>query len=233
MVVRILSSSASFSGVRYNTAKVDKNKGELMKVSGFGPLQALRDLQPEDYINYLAMLSAQNKRVVQTQFHATISAKRREYGKEALTDIATAWLKEMGYAEQPYLIVFHNDTGNNHVHIVSTRIDKAGNKISSAFENNRAIRNLNQVMGLDEKHSAEQDIAVALAYRFSTKSQFMMILESHGYVLKEAGDRLEVIKFGRKLSDISLPGLQERMSKFSDEKRRIQLRAIFAKYITL
>jgi len=61
----------------------------------------------------------------------------------------------MGYGEQPFLIVYHNDTDNNHVHMVSTRIDRTGKTISSSFENNRAIQNLNKILGLDEKQSVE------------------------------------------------------------------------------
>jgi hypothetical protein len=52
MIVKILSSSATFNGVSYNTNKVDRNKGELMKVANFGPLQGLSTLRPQDYINY-------------------------------------------------------------------------------------------------------------------------------------------------------------------------------------
>ena len=41
MIVKILSSSASFDGVSYNTGKINKGKGELMKVKNFGALQGL------------------------------------------------------------------------------------------------------------------------------------------------------------------------------------------------
>jgi hypothetical protein len=44
MVIKILSSAATFAGVSYNTDKIDRDKGELMRVSGFGPLQALGKL---------------------------------------------------------------------------------------------------------------------------------------------------------------------------------------------
>jgi len=56
MIVKILTSSASFNGVSYNTNKVDRNKGELMKVANFGPLQGLGTLRPQDYINYLKLV---------------------------------------------------------------------------------------------------------------------------------------------------------------------------------
>jgi phage tail sheath protein FI len=97
MIVKILPPSARFNGVRYNTNKIERNKGELMAVANFGPLQGLGNLLPQDYINYLQFISAQNSRVKKPQFHAVISAKGRAYTKEELTKIAHSWMAEMGF----------------------------------------------------------------------------------------------------------------------------------------
>jgi hypothetical protein len=172
MIVKILAPNASFSGVNYNTNKIDRDKGELMRVANFGPLQGLGHLRPQDYINYLKLVSAQNKRITRPQFHAVISAKEKTYDKSTLTKIATDWLKEMGYGLQPYLVVYHKDTQNNHVHIVTTRVGKDGKKISSAFENVRAIKNIEKVLGYE----------FAFQYRFSTRAQFFMLLENQGFL---------------------------------------------------
>ncbi|MCC8407719.1 relaxase/mobilization nuclease domain-containing protein [Mucilaginibacter sp. UR6-1] len=171
MIVKILAPAAGFTGVSYNTRKIDKNKGELMKTANFGSLQSLGQLKPKDYINYLTALSALNKHVRLPQFHAVISGRGRSYDKVTLTGIAESWLKEMGYGDQPYLIVYHKDTGNNHVHIVSSRVGRDGKKISSAYEHVRAQRNINKVLGYE----------MAMQYRFSTRAQFCMILESGGF----------------------------------------------------
>ena len=202
-----------------------------MKVANFGPLQAMGTLRPEDYVNYLKMISSGNKGVKKPQFHATISAKGKSYDKQDLTAIATNWLGRMGYSDQPYLIIFHKDTGNNHVHIVSTRIGRDGKKISSAFEHNRAIQNLNQVLGMDEQLNARQDVDKALAYQFSTKAQMMMILESMGYKVKEQSGQLLLIKFGKQQMDLSLAVVMEKVKHHQpDAERRAQLKAIFHKY---
>ncbi|MGF7079721.1 relaxase/mobilization nuclease domain-containing protein [Mucilaginibacter sp. UYCu711] len=231
MIVKILSSSATFSGVIYNTDKIDRDKGELMLVKNFGSLQGLNSLRPEDYRNYLKMLSAQNSRVQKPQFHAAISAKGKSYDKTALTEIAKAWLREMGYGDQPYLVVFHKDTDNHHVHIVTTRVDKKGKKISNVFENVRAIQNLNKVMGIDEKYSAEVQIIKAMGYSFSTKAQFLMILESQGYKIKEAGQHLQIIKFGHQLFQISLDKVIAKAETFAkNQQRQKRLKAFFEKY---
>jgi hypothetical protein len=234
MVVKILSSAASFKGVSYNTNKIDNGKGELMKVSGFGPLQILEHVRPEDYKNYLKMLSATNKAVSKPQLHAVISANGKEYDKAGLTAIAENWLKSMGYGDQPCLVVYHNDTGNNHVHVVSTRIDRNGKKISSGFENIRAIQNLNKILGIDERYSAKQDMAAALSYNYSTKAQLMMILESKGYTLKYAGDKLDVIKYGLKQGEIGLSEVDNGIKKHHLNPRRInQVKALFTKYAAI
>jgi hypothetical protein len=201
MIARILRGSPSFAGVTYNTNKIDRDKGELMLAANFGPLQALTNLRPQDYVNYLVMVSGLNKGISDPQFHATISAKGRTYDKHNLTKIAVLWLNEMGYGEQPYLVVFHKDTGNNHVHIVSTRVDRNGVKIPSDFERLRSVKAINKVLGYD----------YGLLYKFSTRAQFLMILESKGFLGTDPDERL----------------IQERISKFKlDKGRAAEIREI-------
>jgi hypothetical protein len=234
MIVKILSSSATFSGVRYNTNKIDSGKGELMKVSGFGALNALGVLRPEDYRNQFKAVSALNKRVSHAQFHAIISTQGRMHDQYALTEIATEWLEKMGYGGQPYLIVFHKDTENNHVHVVSARVGRDGRKISSAFEKIRGSHHLNAVLGLDEKQNAKLDIAKAMFYAFSTSAQFGMILESRGYVVRETGDRLTIIKFGVQQGEVNLAAITQRMQGYRPDAARLkQLKALFRKYAAL
>lgn len=202
-----------------------------MKVANFGPLQGLGLLRPQDYKNYLKMVSATNKAVKKPQLHVAISAGGRSYSKQELTEIATQWLERMGYGKQPYLIIFHKDTLNNHVHIVSTRVDKQGKKIRDSYEQIRGQAQMNIVMGLDEKHDAKSDIANSLAYQFATKAQFMMILESLGYTLKEQDGQLIVIKFGKRQGEVSISDIEERLAAYApDDNRKVQLKALFHKY---
>ncbi|NQX54456.1 relaxase/mobilization nuclease domain-containing protein [Pedobacter panaciterrae] len=232
MIVKFLAKSKTFKGVRYNTNKVGKDKGELMKVSGFGSLQGMSQLLPQDYINYLNMVSAPNKRVVYPQLHAIISAKGKESSKEDLTEIAEKWLAQMGYGDQPYLIIFHKDTRNQHVHIVSTRVDKAsGKKISSAFEHIRAMTAINKIMKQDPLALAKADLDLAMKYNFQTKAQFKMILEGRGYTLVEKDGKLSLIKFGRNLLEADLGFLKERKATYQiDLARAGQITALLHKF---
>lgn len=205
-----------------------------MKVANFGPLQGLGLLRPSDYRQYLRMVSATNKAVTKPQFHVAISAEGKSYNKQELTDIATRWMERMGYEKQPYLIIFHSDTLNNHVHIVSTRVDKQGKKIRDSFEQIRGQEQMNIILGINEKHNAQADISKALEYHFATKWQFMMLLESKGYVLKDSGDVMQVIKFGKQHGEVSIAAIEERQKEYDpDDKRRVQLKALFHKYAAL
>lgn len=232
MIVKFLAKSKTFKGVRYNTNKVDKNKGELMKVSGFGPLQGLSQLMPQDYINYLKLISTRNKRIQYPQLHTVISAKGKEKSKEELTEIAGKWMKEMGYANQPYLIIFHKDTRNHHVHIVSTRVDKVtGKKINSAYEKIRAQTAINKVMKLDPVQKAKDDLEKAMRYNFQTKAQFMLILESMGYTLTAEKGKLLMIKFGQHLAGVDLRFLSERKLNYQiNQTRASQITALLYRF---
>jgi len=231
MIVKILDPSTTFKGVRYNTNKVDKDKGELMKVSGFGALQALQNLRPEDYVNYLEAQSTASKRTKHPQLHAVISCKGRSQNKQQLTAIAEQWLKGMGFGQQPYLLVFHKDTTNNHIHIVSTRVDREGKKINDSFEKIRAYEVLNRIVGVDEKQEIDKNIEKALSYGFSTRAQFMMLLEARGYSLKLSDGAYQISRYGKRQGTVPLEQVDAKIGTFDkDIDRLAQLRAVFSKY---
>ena len=169
------------------------------------------------------MLTERNTRIKQPQFHAVISTKGKSHAKEELTAIAEKWMKEMGYEKQPYLVFFHKDTDDNHIHIVSTRIDREGKKISSEYEHLRAVNTMNKIMGLDEREQALKDIEDAKSWRFSTLAQFKLILEEKGYVFQDN----HLVKFGKKLMKIDFEKL---VFREPDDARVRQLKAIFSKY---
>jgi hypothetical protein len=231
MIVKILWKSKAFRAVRYNTNKVEKNKGELLKVSGFGALEGLSEVKPQDYINYLSSMAARNKRVVYPQFHAMISPKGRSLGKEELVTLAEGWLKGMGYGDQPYLLIFHKDTKNNHIHMVSSRIDREGKKISDSYEKIRAYKVLGKLIGKDEKVNAESALSRALQYRFSTHAQFLMILEKQGYAIAPVDGVYKISKFGQQVGSIALSTIDWHISMGNPSlDRRSRLTQIFEKY---
>lgn len=231
MIVKILSKSATFKGVKYNTSKVEKDKGELMKVQNFGALQAIPGLRPQDYINYMEAISSRNKNVKFPQLHAVISCKGKEKGEEELTELAENWLKGMGYGQNPYLLIYHKDTTNNHIHMVSTRVGPDGKKISDSFEKLRAYEVLHQVMNHDERNEVSQHIQKALSYQFSTRAQFMMILEARGYTLLPSELDYKVCKYGKELNSVSFTQIEDRILAYERNADRIyQLRAIIKKY---
>ena len=233
MIVKFLYTkgpNGHFPAVGYNTDKMDRNKGELMKVANFGPLQGMGQLRPQDYKDYLKMVSANNKAVKKPQFHVVISASGKSYGKHELTKIATQWMERMGYGKQPYLMIFHKDTQNNHLHVVSTRVTKEGKKINDSFEQIRGHQQMNIILGIDEKRNARTDAEKALAYCFTTRAQFLMVLESMGYSHKEENGKLQLFKFGKRQGEIDIKKIEERIGQVPKDARGKQITAWFYKY---
>lgn len=207
MIAHILPKpSRTFAGVSYNTDKIERNTGELMHMANFGALMGLSSPRPQDLVNYLKMIASVNRSVKNTQFHAFLSSRGKIYDKDELTRAAILWMKEMKYGDQPYFIVFHKDTGNNHVHIVSSRIGRDGKLIDRDYERVRALRSIDKVLGY----------TAALQYRFSTKAQFYLILERGGYIGKDYIDEVK---------------LQKKIASHTPDKDRIaELRSLFMKH---
>ena len=231
MIVKILgSASSNFHGVQYNDKKVEKGTGELMLMKNF-PSFINENSSQEGVRNYLKSIS-KNEKVKKPQVHAVISTKFQQHNKEELTKVAEDFMQEMGYGNQPFIVVFHNDTENNHVHIVSTRVDKStGKKLNDSYEKLKAQK---AMMNVKEKISGknnEEVINNLLSYKISSLKQLELLMERNGFkIVKNAKNEnaLDVLKNG--VREKTIYGNQLIFSNPKNDNRAKQIKAILNKY---
>ena len=73
-----------------------------------------------------------------------------------LQDIAREYLEKLGYGNQPYLVVKHEDIDRHHLHIVTINVDEKGRRLNQDFlfrRSDRIRRELERKYGL---HPAER-----------------------------------------------------------------------------
>ena len=235
MIATILPSSTTFHAVEYNERKVAKGQAVLLEMQNFGYVGVADSYSPEQLQQYLMDYSARNEHIRKAQFHVAISCRGHEYSQEQLLDIAHWYLHEMGYDDegQPLLIYAHNDTDNNHLHIITSRVNPNGQKIDHNHERIRSQEAINKIVGEDEELRASLFLKEALGYKFNSLTQFKAIMEASGYECFELDGNLEIARSGRVRTKITKDDLIAGFSTIDEKetyKRRRQLGAIMKKY---
>jgi len=131
------------------------------------------------------------------------------------------------------LMYYHHDTGNNHLHIVTSRVAPSGRKISDSNEKIRSLKVINFLMGVNEKERKDATVRKAQLYNFQSVAQFMAILETSGYECFKKDGALCVKRGGMVMDTIRLAEIEKRCKKAygeEEDKRQRQLRAILKKY---
>jgi predicted transcriptional regulator YdeE len=238
MIAKIMKSAKSFQAVYYNEHKVSEQKAQLLSAANFPIVETRWD--KNQYIAYLTKVSALNPNVKSRQFHAVISTKGTAHDAATLKIIADAYLAKMGYDKNPYLLYFHQDTDNNHIHIVSTRVNTEGVKVNDSFEKKRSLGHIEAIMNqIEQTVKNENPIKDRLnEYQFSTESQMHLLAQSFGYEIvkdKEGNTRLE--KDNITFAVLTHEDIEQQISNTKKEingsqkdKRKQQLKAILLKY---
>ena len=231
MIVKILgSASSNFHGVQYNDKKVEKGTGELMLMKNF-PSFINENSSQEEVKNYLKSIS-KNEKVKKPQFHAVISTKFQQHSKEELTKVAEDFMQEMGYGNQPFIVIFHNDTENNHVHIISTRVDKStGKKLNDSYEKLKAQKALIEIKERIYGKNNEDIINKLLSYNISSLKQLEILMEKNSFKLvnnKNDENALDILKNG--VREKTINGNQLNFSNPKNDNRAKQIKAILNKY---
>ena len=220
----------SFPGVNYNDKKVNKGTGELMLMKNFPSFinEASSQKEVRDYLKSIS----KNEKVKKPQFHSVISTKFQGHSKEELKNVAEGFMNEMGYGTQPFIVVFHKDTDNNHVHIVSTRVDKqSGKKIDDSYERLKAQKALSNTMGKLYGQSPEAELHKLLNYKISSFSQLETLLHRNGYKInRNTNDEnfYSILKNG--VIQRTLSGNQIVFDNSKSDSRARQIKAILNKY---
>jgi hypothetical protein len=128
--------------------------------------------------------------------------------------------------------VFHNDTENNHTHIVSTRVSKqTGKKINDSFEKLKAQQALSRTMEKLYGLSTQEQIEKLLGYRYNSIKQLELLLERNGFRLslnRTDEGALDILKNGAWEKTINAAELN--FSSQKKDSRAWQLKAILLKY---
>ena len=232
MIVKIMDPAGpSFPGVHYNDKKIDKGTGELMLMKNF-PSFINESSSKEEVRDYLRAISIGNKKVLKPQFHAMISTKFQGHSKEELTKIAEHFMDEMKYGGQPFIVVFHSDTDNNHAHIVTTRVDKqTGKKINDSYEKLKAQKALSVTMEKLYGQKPVEELSKLLNYKISSLNQLETLLHRNGYKInRNTNDEnfYSILKNG--VIQRTLSGNQIVFDNSKSDSRARQIKAILNKY---
>ena len=140
MVAKISIGSSLYGALAYNAQKVNAGEGKLLATNrvfdgGDGQMDCTRLLR--DFCNCMP----ENVRTRNTVIHVSLNP----HPDDRLTDmemanIAQIYMERLGYGNQPYVIVKHEDIDRHHVHIVSVNVDEKGKRIDKDFLSRRSER---------------------------------------------------------------------------------------------
>ena len=160
MVAKISIGSSLYGALAYNAQKVNAGEGKLLATNrvfdgGDGRMDCARLLR--DFCNCMP----KNIRTRNTIIHISLNP----HPDDRLTDmemanIAQIYMERLGYGNQPYVIVKHEDIDRHHVHIVSVNVDEKGKRIDKDFlfrRSERIRKKLEKEFNLhpDERKTAE------------------------------------------------------------------------------
>lgn len=159
MIPKISSGTSFYGLVAYNSDKVKKGEAELLMKN---------NMVSDDVLYSLQVVAASNPSCKKNTFHVSLSFPPNEKpSNEVMRNIAVEFMSSMGYGEQPYAVYRHHDTDNDHIHIVSTRVDWEGNRIKDFQENRKAgeiATKIEEKFGLIKVNRNEKNRVVTPVY---------------------------------------------------------------------
>ena len=139
MVAKITIGSGLFGAIKYNANKVNEGKGQLLDTNkifndGTGKVDIVQAMH--DFERHMPMQMRTEKPVIHVSLNPHPDDRLTD---KELTEMAHEYMQRMGYGDQPYIIVKHEDIDRHHLHIISVRVDEQGKRINSDFTHKRSL----------------------------------------------------------------------------------------------
>jgi len=184
MIAKIGRSANLYGAIAYNQLKVENEKGEILygnkiieTASGnYSVTQLAQSFTP-----YLIA----NRNTEKHTLHISLNPDPKDkISDDRFMEMADAYMQEMGYGHQPYVVFKHTDIDRSHIHIVSVCVDEQGKKISDSYEKMRSMnvcRELERKYGLipatDKEHKQIDKVFRPVDYKAGdVKSQIASVV---------------------------------------------------------
>ena len=212
MVAKISVGKSLYGALAYNGEKINEAKGRLLTTNriyndGTGTVDIRKAME-----GFLACMP-EHTRVEKPVLHISLNPHPDDVLTDTeLQDIAREYLEKLGYGDQPYLIVKHEDIDRHHLHIVTINVDEKGRRLNQDFlfrRSDRIRRELERKYGLHPAERKNQrldnplrkvdasasdvkrqvgNIVKALGgqYRFQTMGEYRALLSLYNMTVEEA-----------------------------------------------
>lgn len=118
-----------------------------MRILGFGNMYS-QDIS-QKFFGSVLHFQGQRNATKNRYAHISLNLPHEEYlDDKNFHKVSKEYMNQMGYGEQPYVVVRHNDTKHEHVHIITTNVDDSG-KVLNVFNSHR--RNMATQQYLEKK----------------------------------------------------------------------------------
>lgn len=174
MIAKINSGASIFGALSSMNDKVEEQNASVLYTNNM--IEVTTSDVPISMRN--AMLSFEtyllaNRKTLKPVVHISINpAFEDKLSDEQYISLASDYMEQMGYKDQPFIVFKHNDIQREHIHIVSLKIDQEGKKINDRYEKLRsmkACRELEIKYGLkqitDEKKEQNNQFIKPIDYR--------------------------------------------------------------------
>lgn len=176
MVAKIISGKSIAGVLRYNEKKVNKGHAALLTAEKFGCEG--NDLSFSEKLARFQLLTRLRKKVKTNAVHISLNFDKDDMlHRDKLLRITEAYLKGIGFGDQPYLLYQHFDAAHPHIHIVTTNITEEGERID--------LHNIGKTKSEVARKMIEQDFGLIPAESKKKKED---------YVLQKVN--LEKVKYG-------------------------------------
>ena len=187
MVAKITIGSSLFGAIKYNADKVNEGKGQLLDTNrvfnnGTGRVDIAQVLQ--DFERWMPKQTRTEKPVLHVSLNPHPDDKLTDGD---LTAIANEYMERMGYGDQPYIIVKHEDIDRHHIHIVSVRVNEHGRCIDKSFNfprSKRITRDIEKEYGLHPADKKREKLTVNPMHPVNPKE---------GDIKKQVGNNVKAV----------------------------------------
>lgn len=140
--------------LNYNENKVSINQASLILANKFGA--ELDKLDFKSKLNRFEHLTCLNSRVKTNAIHIMLNFDRGDkLTPSILQQIANAYMKRIGFEDQPFLVYSHKDASHPHIHIVTTNLQSDGKRIS--------IHNIGKILSEPARRQLENEFNLVKA----------------------------------------------------------------------